>query len=73
MTSSAAGRLPVIPGRAESANPESRNGYRACIWIPGPALSGRPGMTTWPYVFFRQLRANHSIAFQAMPTLKPIA
>ena len=26
----------VIPGRAEGANPESGNGPRACIWIPGP-------------------------------------
>jgi hypothetical protein len=25
----------VIPGRTEGANPESRNGARACIWIPG--------------------------------------
>ncbi len=26
---------PVIPGRAESANPESRNAHSACIWISG--------------------------------------
>ena len=31
--------------RAEHANPESSNEFRLCIWIPGPALSGRPGMT----------------------------
>jgi len=37
--------LDVIPGRAESANPESRNTHRARIWIPGPALTRRPGMT----------------------------
>ena len=36
---------PVIPGRAESANPKSRNAHSACIWIPGPALPRRPGMT----------------------------
>jgi hypothetical protein len=37
---------PVIPGRAESANPESRTKLRACIWIPGPSgFAGRPGMT----------------------------
>ena len=26
----------VIPGRAEGANPESRNEFGARIWIPGP-------------------------------------
>ena len=26
----------VIPGRAEGANPESRNRFGAGIWIPGP-------------------------------------
>jgi hypothetical protein len=26
----------VIPGRAEGANPESRNKHCACVWIPGP-------------------------------------
>jgi hypothetical protein len=26
----------VIPGRAEGANPESRNRFRERIWIPGP-------------------------------------
>ncbi len=36
----------VIPGRAESANPESRNTLSVCLWIPGPALTRRPGMTT---------------------------
>src|SRR5262249_9084271 len=36
----------VIPGRAERANPESRNRHRARIWIPGPALMRRPGMTS---------------------------
>ena len=35
----------VIPGRAEGANPESRHKPLACIWIPGPALTCRPGMT----------------------------
>jgi hypothetical protein len=37
--------ISVIPGRAEGANPESRNTNRACVWIPGPALTRRPGMT----------------------------
>jgi len=32
----------VIPGRAESANPESRNTHHARIWIPGPALRAVP-------------------------------
>jgi len=32
----------VIPGRAESANPESRNTPGACVWIPGPALRAVP-------------------------------
>ena len=27
------------------ANPESRNKFSNCIWIPGPALSARHGMT----------------------------
>ena len=40
----------VIPGRAESANPNSRNTDRACIWIPGPALARRPGMTSEAHV-----------------------
>jgi hypothetical protein len=35
----------VIPGRTEGANPESRNKRNAGIWIPGPALARRPGMT----------------------------
>jgi hypothetical protein len=34
-----------MPGRAESANPESGKGLRARVWIPGPALTRRPGMT----------------------------
>ena len=39
--------LLVIPGRVrEHANPESRNEHRASIWIPGPALRRRPGMTS---------------------------
>jgi hypothetical protein len=33
---------PVIPGRAESANPESRSTDCACVWIPGPALRTVP-------------------------------
>ncbi len=37
--------ISVIPGRAEGANPKSRNTDRACVWIPGPALTRRPGMT----------------------------
>jgi hypothetical protein len=37
----------VIPGRAESANPESRNSIVPSVWIPGPALARRPGMTNW--------------------------
>ena len=37
--------ISVIPGRAEGANLESRNTDRACVWIPGPALMRRPGMT----------------------------
>jgi hypothetical protein len=32
----------VIPGRAESANPESRCKLRAYFWIPGPALRAVP-------------------------------
>jgi hypothetical protein len=34
--------LSVIPGRAEGANPESRNRYRISVWIPGPALRAVP-------------------------------
>ena len=37
--------MSVIPGRAAGANPESRNEHRVNIWIPGPALARRPGMT----------------------------
>src|SRR6185437_5885674 len=33
---------PVIPGRTEGANPESRNLLRALFWIPGPPLRGVP-------------------------------
>ena len=29
-------RPPVIPGRAEGANPESRSNLDVYIWIPGP-------------------------------------
>jgi hypothetical protein len=37
---------PVIPGRKRKrANPESRNTDCAYVWIPGPALTRRPGMT----------------------------
>jgi hypothetical protein len=37
----------VIPGRVrEHANPESRNQHRAGVWVPGPALTRRPGMTS---------------------------
>jgi hypothetical protein len=35
----------VIPGRREAANPESRSRLGKCVWIPGPALTRRPGMT----------------------------
>jgi hypothetical protein len=39
----------VIPGRAESADPESSGDFRICIWIPGSlAKSERPGMTKLP-------------------------
>jgi hypothetical protein len=33
---------PVIPGRAEGANPESRAKRRICFWIPGSALCAAP-------------------------------
>ena len=65
----------VIPGRAESANPDSRNTDRACIWIPGPALARRPGMTSevdvsqirtsWPGS--SRLRAEASIKWLSCP------
>ena len=29
--------IPVIPGRAEGANPESRYKFGVLVWIPGPA------------------------------------
>jgi hypothetical protein len=32
----------VIPGRANGANPESRNNLRACVWIPGSPLRVAP-------------------------------
>jgi hypothetical protein len=32
----------VIPGRAKSANPESRNSVVPNVWIPGPALRAVP-------------------------------
>ena len=32
----------VIPGRAGGANPESRQEFGMCIWIPGPALRAVP-------------------------------
>jgi len=34
----------VIPGRAESANPESRTtiGFSVLLWIPDPALRAVP-------------------------------
>src|SRR6478752_1355966 len=35
----------ISGARPNAANPESRNERRACIWIPGPALTRRPGMT----------------------------
>src|SRR5664280_11025 len=35
----------IIPGRTEGANPESRHKHCARFWIPGPALTRRPGMT----------------------------
>jgi hypothetical protein len=39
----------VIPGRGrKTANPESRNSGRASLWIPGPALARRLGMTGRP-------------------------
>ena len=43
--------ISVIPGRAEGANLESRNTDRACVWIPGPALTRRPGMTGEVFIF----------------------
>ena len=43
--------ISVISGRAEGANPESRNTDRACVWIPGPALTRRPGMTGEVFIF----------------------
>ena len=65
----------LIPGRAESANPESRNRHRACVWIPGPALARRPGMTSevdvsqirtsWPGS--SRLRAEASIKWLSCP------
>jgi len=32
----------VIPGRAEGANPKSRNTFKNGVWIPGPALRAIP-------------------------------
>jgi glutamate dehydrogenase/leucine dehydrogenase len=32
----------AVPGRAEGANPESRNACLASIWIPGSPLRGAP-------------------------------
>jgi hypothetical protein len=32
----------VIPGRREAANPESRNGFRASVWIPGSRFQRAP-------------------------------
>jgi hypothetical protein len=49
-----------IPGRGpKAANPESRNERRACIWIPGPALTRRPGMTAKCRDLSRHARATH--------------
>jgi hypothetical protein len=33
--------FPVIPGRAEGANPESRSSIGACVWIPDRARCAR--------------------------------
>src|SRR4051812_26783749 len=38
-------RAQVDYSRLGGANPESRNMHRARVWIPGPALARRPGMT----------------------------
>jgi len=40
-------RYPVIPGRAEGANPESRNNLRAGPLDSGSGPAGRPGMTAF--------------------------
>ena len=32
----------VIPGRPEGPSPESRNKFKSCIRIPGPALRAVP-------------------------------
>ena len=44
-----------------AANPESSDMHGACVWIPGPALTHRPGMTgkirTSPAIM--SLRANY--------------
>jgi len=35
----------ALPTSPESRNTEQRNQYLGrCSWMPGPALSGRPGM-----------------------------
>ena len=34
--------LPVIPGRAEGANPESSFTFCSLVWIPGSPLRGAP-------------------------------
>jgi hypothetical protein len=56
--------------RAMPANPESMNtvsedqwlGPRS--WIPGPALTGRPGMTA---EFFRTLLSDHGAFIRRAP------
>jgi hypothetical protein len=52
----------VIPGRGHRPrawNPRTRtreiNGLSLCAWVPGPALTGRPGMTLG---FFSSLLAH---------------
>jgi hypothetical protein len=45
--------------RPKAANPESRNKRRVCIWIPGPALTRRPGMTAKCRDLSRHARATH--------------
>jgi hypothetical protein len=53
--------------RTSSASPESRNpGQRSqwlnlCSWLPGPALTGRPGMTN--EFFSTLLGAGRNLGF----------
>src|SRR5437773_789143 len=47
----AAPKLAVIPGQRVSVEPGIHN-HGWGLWIPGPRLTARPGMTTW-----RDLRA----------------